>query len=51
MNNLKAALKGKHALVTGASRGIGFSIAQALLQQGAKVTIAARNQSSLEQAT
>ena len=51
MNNSKAALKGKHALVTGASRGIGFSIAQALLQQGAKVTIAARNQSSLEQAT
>jgi len=51
MNNSKAALKGKHALVTGASRGIGFSIAQALLQQGAKVTIAARNQSNLEQAT
>ena len=51
MNNSKAALKGKHALVTGASRGIGLSIAQALLQQGAKVTIAARNQSSLEQAT
>jgi NAD(P)-dependent dehydrogenase (short-subunit alcohol dehydrogenase family) len=43
-------LTGKHALVTGAARGIGPAIAQALLQYGAKVTIAARNFSKLEQA-
>jgi NAD(P)-dependent dehydrogenase (short-subunit alcohol dehydrogenase family) len=42
------ALQGKHALVTGASRGIGLAIAQALLAQGARVTLAARDGAALE---
>ena len=37
------ALDGKVALVTGGSRGIGYMIAQGLLQAGAKVYITARN--------
>ena len=36
-------LAGKHALVTGGGRGIGAAIAQALLQQGASVTILGRD--------
>src|SRR6202795_3148875 len=36
-------LKDKVALVTGASQGIGWDIAQALAQAGAKVVVAARN--------
>lgn len=41
-------LNGKHALVTGGSRGIGFAIAQALLQQGARVTLVARSLGALQ---
>jgi NAD(P)-dependent dehydrogenase (short-subunit alcohol dehydrogenase family) len=41
-------LKGKHAVVTGASRGIGLAIAQALLAQGARVTLMARDAAVLE---
>jgi NAD(P)-dependent dehydrogenase (short-subunit alcohol dehydrogenase family) len=43
-------LKGKHAVVTGASRGIGLAIARALLAQGARVTLMARDAAALEAA-
>lgn len=43
-------LDGKHALVTGGGRGIGAAIASALLRQGARVTIAGRNEAALQQA-
>jgi len=43
-------LTGKIALVTGASRGIGFAIAKALADAGADVAIAARDKRRLEQA-
>jgi NAD(P)-dependent dehydrogenase (short-subunit alcohol dehydrogenase family) len=38
-----AQLAGRHALVTGGGRGIGAAIAAALLDQGARVTLAGRN--------
>ena len=41
-------LRGKRALVTGASSGIGKNVAQAYLQAGADVAIAARNVEALE---
>jgi 3-oxoacyl-[acyl-carrier protein] reductase len=43
-------LAGKTALVTGASRGIGFAIARKLGQMGAKVAICARDSGKLEDA-
>jgi NAD(P)-dependent dehydrogenase (short-subunit alcohol dehydrogenase family) len=43
-------LKGKHAVVTGASRGIGLAIAQALHAHGARVTLMARDAQALEAA-
>jgi len=43
-------LQGRHALVTGGTRGIGLAIATSLLRHGAKVTIVARNPVTLEQA-
>ncbi len=36
-------LEGKHALVTGGGRGIGMAIGRALLEQGARVTLAGRD--------
>jgi NAD(P)-dependent dehydrogenase (short-subunit alcohol dehydrogenase family) len=42
---------GQVALVTGASRGIGFAIAQRLIAEGARVCITARKAEQLEQAT
>lgn len=44
------AIAGKVALVTGASRGIGFAIARRLGRMGARVSICGRDQAKLEQA-
>lgn len=43
-------LIGKTALVTGASRGLGFAAAQVLSEEGCKVVINGRNQVSIEKA-
>ena len=43
-------LKGKRALITGASRGIGLAAAAALAQAGAEVTLVARSQDGIQQA-
>jgi 3-oxoacyl-[acyl-carrier protein] reductase len=43
-------LAGRHALVTGGSRGIGFACAQALGRAGASVAICARDQTSIDKA-
>jgi len=43
-----AALAGRSALVTGASRGIGAKIAEALAAAGARVALVARTRSALE---
>jgi NAD(P)-dependent dehydrogenase (short-subunit alcohol dehydrogenase family) len=43
-------LDGKKALVTGASRGIGFAAAAALAQAGAKVTLSSRSEADLKAA-
>ena len=42
-------LTGRHAMVCGASRGIGAATAKMLAKAGANVTICARNQSALEE--
>jgi NADP-dependent 3-hydroxy acid dehydrogenase YdfG len=44
------ALAGKVAIVTGASRGIGFAVAQRLAKMGAKLSICARDPQKLERA-
>jgi 3-oxoacyl-[acyl-carrier protein] reductase len=43
-------LRGKRAVVTGASKGIGFAVAKALLEQGAQVAICARSEKPLQEA-
>lgn len=43
-------LQGKHAVVTGASRGIGLAVARALMAQGARITLMARDAQALEAA-
>ena len=49
-NNTPQSLVGKHALVTGGATGIGFAIANALLAQHCKVTIAGRTEANLQRA-
>ena len=44
------ALSGKHALVTGAGSGIGLACARALLDAGARVTLAGRDGTRLARA-
>ena len=41
-------IKGKTALVTGGSSGLGLMMAKGLLQNGAKVVIASRNQQKID---
>ena len=43
-------LKGKTAVITGSSRGLGFAIARALSEQGANVVLAARTAETLQSA-
>ena len=43
-------LKGKTALITGGSRGLGLQMAEALGEMGAQVAISARKQDELEEA-
>ncbi len=43
-------LSGKVALVTGASRGIGLAVAEALALAGAKVVLSSRKQEGLDKA-
>ena len=43
-------LNGKVAIITGASKGIGFSIAEALAEYGAKVIVSSRSQEAVDDA-
>ena len=43
-------LKGKVAMVGGASKGLGFAVAQALAAEGAVVSISSRNEAAIQAA-
>jgi len=43
-------LKGKVALIAGASKGLGFAVAQAMAREGASVSIASRDEKSIADA-
>jgi NAD(P)-dependent dehydrogenase (short-subunit alcohol dehydrogenase family) len=43
-------LKGKKAIVTGGTAGIGLAIARVLIEEGAEVTIPGRNRKKLSEA-
>jgi len=47
----RSSLSGKHALIFGASKGIGAATAKMMASAGADVTICARNQDSLDKLT
>src|SRR5258708_18895394 len=47
-NEMDLGLQGKHAIVTGGSRGIGKAIARELAREGVDVAIVARNKETLE---
>ena len=47
---MELGLQGKHAIVTGGSRGIGKAIALELAREGADVAIVARSKGPLEEA-
>jgi 3-oxoacyl-[acyl-carrier protein] reductase len=47
---MQLGLRGKVAVVTGASRGIGKAVAQALLEEGCRVAICSRNAAQLDAA-
>jgi 3-oxoacyl-[acyl-carrier protein] reductase len=44
------ALNGKVAMVGGASRGLGYGVAQALAREGARVSIASRDEKAIQEA-
>src|SRR3546814_15688422 len=48
--NTAQPLSGRHALVTGGSRGIGFAVAQRLAGLGARVTLMGRDADALDEA-
>ena len=47
-NNHQGRLRGRTALITGASRGIGYAIAQAYASQGANLILSASNEATLK---
>ena len=47
---MSGALSGRHALITGASQGLGLAIARAYVREGASVFICAREATTLESA-
>ena len=47
---MEHSIQNKVALITGASKGIGFGIAEALLKQGVKVAITSRSQANADEA-